>query len=1646
MNPQSDFVPDPPDDEISRGGWIADMERLFGPDRPHQTIVGGPQTGKSNLLAQFARAHKGHAISYFPDNSPVCYLPHHYLYVLCIQMAEILDKKEPSTSSSLEQLVRIYSSLSAKLQSQSKATGTRYYYVIDGIERFLVGTEGNRIVDYFPPRLGSGVYMLSSLFEGDKRRFPLDKIGTDSAPRRFELQETEWFLAKASRSKEQTQRIYDICQGHPGYLRLIKQSPDLGAEINIGNLPAELKELATSRVEIAKRQMQEHQLAAVDLMAAIPVSVPMTLLERACGSLTEADIAAIVESGLAVRTNGGLDLGISNPVLREAVVVHSRLDKAAAAKQLIEAAKDARSSDSPLLNILLQVSKDYDAISSTLAPTSLVMSIQTSPSAIPDIMARTKLASDLAFEHDYSLDLIRWALVTSIRKSFVLHVSSRPEIEALLALRRFDEAHQQLNQIPDVYARVIALCRAVTSERLAGVPPRREAEEEIRNLLTLVPYSELDRDSLEELALEVFPVFSDEAERILQRLDANNVSDLVEEWSREESKTQQAQISPARERLVSLMGRQLLRNPSMDLGSSWLRSLSFLELTSKLQGMSSTRGKARMIRRWCEVQDRTVDILPAVSLWIDTVINDEDTTIHLSSLRSLADALRIRTPLGSGQSVAERINTLASSQLVAPQEEWIKCRLAIAEILGSSSLSDGIARTLEIVEHIVDRHVDLDVEVFCLARAWLALNRMGTRVDDPALLNVRSRFQIRLNELLKSSAEHLELLDETIGMLTEIDPAVSLITASLLNTRSRRSMATISILMQLARHKMAEDVASPMVDALSMLDSNGIASKSSVVVVMAELIQARKMGVHAKNFDVLLTVAEGSNNPRDKALIFTDLHIIAKRLGLSPRLNLLESAEVAWNQEQKLPSKIALGYNMVALLAKHEPEFSGQFHARVRQIANTKLGNLAQGELGLCYQRLIETSIRLLRIADLDDPEVALSGFHLRIDRLVAPEVQAIVYAKLISRIHQLGRSDIGYELIRQFLIPKVEALTSREAYDQAMWFSFPLWFDYDDRAALLAADKMLAAHKQSALYVGVLWHLTHFYLGNPTPNTGFISQKTSIRSLRTATRLLSGISHDADFLQAVEAIAAALSSSFEQDVIDLAMANDVLGEIERAIDSNLPDMENIQHHGYVILARVEVILAKTRMHIVQSNRNGSSRLMIPETQNKWNQIFEQSRSLENIADRLYVQAEIARRIGTLPPQWKGDKLFTRSLKTAAITMASQARLELNAIPTMLDRCDRMAALAEACHSLSKSDLAELIISELTSLMKQLSGASRDEVHSLAIQSAYKVSPRLAEDMADKLKIRQPETIRLAVDADLLVRRLVSDPANLQNIDSSVVQLDDIVSRAVQDYLSGISGGRIYCPPSRLVNSWLLRVQQCDTDAINMVINWSISVFASSNNESNLPSFVMSLELADIVHALAQVGTTLAPTSDVDADVGAPRKRKIHALEMGERERARRLVRNWLEKNCNGYLTICDPFFTLDGIEWLLSVPIDCIVTIVTCDRELGSCFDADARTRLQEELRHRWSQISQHRMPQLTLFVVNKAEEGTFHDRALATRNAVLVLGQSLEGLGNQIATLTELYDQEAEEFEDKYIVGMLSQPYWIRKGVSPLIVQPNR
>jgi hypothetical protein len=64
------LVPPAPSDEISRDDLIRQITGDFKPDCQRQMVVGGPQTGKTNLLAQFIREFPNECIGKFSIYSP----------------------------------------------------------------------------------------------------------------------------------------------------------------------------------------------------------------------------------------------------------------------------------------------------------------------------------------------------------------------------------------------------------------------------------------------------------------------------------------------------------------------------------------------------------------------------------------------------------------------------------------------------------------------------------------------------------------------------------------------------------------------------------------------------------------------------------------------------------------------------------------------------------------------------------------------------------------------------------------------------------------------------------------------------------------------------------------------------------------------------------------------------------------------------------------------------------------------------------------------------------------------------------------------------------------------------------------------------------------------------------------------------------------------------------------------------------------------------------------------------------------------------------------------------------------------------------------------------------------------------------------
>jgi len=1636
MNHSSPFTPSSPIDEISRNGWVTDVENNFSPSCTHQTVIGSALSGKTNLLAQFAHHYGENVICYFIDSSPISRTLHHYLFALCSQISELLGKPEPRDGISLDELRSLYSSLSTNLIKHANSTHTKYYYVIDGIEQFRAGIEGSRILDCYPPKLGTGVYLLSSLFEGSREEFSGDNIGQLVQVRRFEVHETEKFLSDLGLNHVQVKTIQSKCQGLPGYLRIIKQAKKTDNQFDVDSVPNELKDLLNKQLQTALKQLTESQIHVLHCSSAVPVALPVKVISAVCEIFNaEIDIPPLIATGLLEYQGIKKYLGISSLIFRETIEAYLKPDKSNLASRLLEKAQQICPEDTSLINSLLHVSGDYEAVKLLLSPDQIVLAVQTSPSAIPDIVARTRIATGIANEQERLADLMTWALMTSVRKSFVSHVSDRPEIPALIALKKYDLAYAKVISIPDEYARILALCQLLADENLNRIPSQQGWLEKLRELLTRLPFDTLDRDSIEQLATAIFPLLPDESDRLLQKLEAVGLIDLFQtESSQEGIETS----SKDKSRLMSVLFKRVGYQAAASAGDSWLASLSYEDLLLELSKVTSKGGRLRMLRRWCEVQRIDVNVIEAINAWLNLIVDSSELSIFMGSLRSIAEVLLRRVRLHPVHATAERIEELTKTLLQAPYEEWIKCRMAIVEICSKNDQIIGKQKVYGILKLVDEKPFDLDIQVFCLVRAWLALKRIGVGESDISIVKIREDFQERLNHLLSSSAEHLELLNETIRVLTDIDPEIALITAYELNTRTRRVEAIASILLHLTQGDMGIDVSTSLTAALQSLASIDLSRHDAVLSGMLSQVKLAKTLIHGSIYAVFQSAIERSSSHSQKALMYADLLVIANNSGINTSQYLRATIIEAWDQALHLPQKLGSGYEIVVVLANLNPEFANEFYDRVQSAANTDVGNLAQGSLGVAYQRLIDGAIRLLRRSDLDDSKIALDNFDRLIERLVAPEVQAVVYTKLASHIYNLGLHTVTNDVIRTKILPVIKRINNTIVREHCICFAYPLIHEYDESIAREYLTTVSSLNKQQGFVNAAIWSICHYYLGDPPPDSSRISSRIDPGNIRKSISFLSEIKYDTTFYGVTIAISSAIAQAYENDRIDLQQAVDFLGLIGQAIHNNLPDTQNICHDGYVVLSRLWLIHAKTRIYLYQSRRNITSRLRPADLQSEWEKIIASAQSVPNVADRVFVQAEVAHAMGNLPTQMTGDKQLFRSITKMSLEVINQARSGLLLIPTLLDRCERMITVAEAYASLAKTDELTAILDEVAKQAKKLSGATRDEILASCIQAAFRAGSDSAEKLVQLLDKRRDSKFDTVIDSELFLRKLISNPNHLSAINTDAHNVNDIVGRSIQTYLSDLAGGQIFLHPQKLGLNWLTVAQQCNPDVSFQVVDWAIKVFDQQLRLSGDFSYQLMLRTADLAMKLAQIGTANESRSLEDPMLTGERLRHVHAFAHGDHDRAIEKIASWLRLNAKTYLIICDPYFDLDSIKLLKNIPLECIVTVVTCDNKIkGTAREIEAI------LKKEWTLTSRLQMPETLLYIVSMSELGSFHDRAFATDNSVLHIGQSLNGLGNQIGSITELYGDLAEEYENEHIERMHSVSFWSKKQIKYTRVQ---
>lgn len=1617
------LLPPVPSTEIPRGPLVKQIAAAFGQDCQQQKVIGAPQTGKTNLLAQFVREHSGLCISYFITPSPLTQRQHTFLYSMCLQLSVCLDTSPPPANIGLEDLKSLFSTMSFRLAERAKMRSIQYYYVIDGLERGLQGLPDDRIVDLFPletsPR---SPYLLYSCRSERLGELPDCMECPARRPMSFNRLESKTYLAELGLTSEDIDRVHDKYEGVPGYLKIIREAKLADPEFDLESAPERLDRLVRQHVDLAVQASSDSVVACLEILAAAPTSLPIQLLADFADVADSALTECLQRTGLVNWDTQDGRVECSNELIRDSLRERMGQRLSAVVGDLSEHVKERYPDEEYLLTLLLREARDYEGLRDTLTGKAIVSAIDNTRDT-SSVLRRLRLASEMARQNDEVDDLIRWSLTVAAAKSFVSHALSSEEIGALLSIGSFQDALSRAYAMPEKSVKIRLLARAYAAKKVSGERLRRSTLDELGGMVKSLDLEGLDKEVAEKIAIDLLPVLPDIAFSLLEETIGKGEERSIVEVAIGALETRLEEAQRERDSSMHARDREELGHVA-DLLSSWLDGLSLSRLLEELKSVENTRAREYVIRQWCRQNAESEEVGQGIDLWLDTVIEDGDCIVPLRSLRHISEVVT-EVPLCDRLRLVDRLRVPAFTALDSPKQEWVRFHLNLAEALVTVDKKNARARITEVHKEVVGSSLDLDVEVFCLARVWAAISHVFPE-DSQWASDVERLFDKAFRCLLGASAEQYEAVVKTLQSLIRVDPVCALTAASELNTHSRRSRAIIAVLETTLRDCGQQDLAAFIDSALEDLNKR---ERVFALDRVTSRLNALSSALCTSNLHRLLDYAEEITDPAIKCRILGNLAVLSADISPEQAIGIMERAISAWKEEEDLRVRLSLGFRMVEKTSELDLDRAKQLCEEVRRLRFQPGSALAIGELGPLFRETIDLAIRAVTLKDLSDSDLAVQQLEQLISRIPARVTQVHLFARLAATAYRVGLDQYAHSLVRTRVIRGIEQVRSEYDRNVAVRFSLPVIFEYDVETARRLAAPLPYPERDRAWQEAVFWSLCRSFLGDHKLDPKDIRVRNDYPRLKMTIEAANEIHHDVLFCGAIEAIAKCVKNSVKSK-IDRMQALDILLQLDQLALSQLPERDvNIKHDGYLILAQAYVHGVRSHIYRTARRKRGMSK---SEIGRRWLAIAEDARDIPNIADCVFVMALIA---AEMLSYYSDDLGPARDLLEEADSLIAD-------IPTLIDRVDRLQTIAESYSLLSDTTQAEVILEKAFELASQLEGASADDRLGVLVQAAHQVDPQLADELVSRLDTRLPEAMIHPATVTFNVERLISAPSKLCELREACIMTGAVLGKAAQKLLRDFAAGKGTVVHTSVLEDWLMRASLQHPRVTIDVAHWVTESLhrkgAKPSRESRLDTFVDIAQLTAELARWVSEAETLEGVPEAVHDSFPGLNARVISFGAGEVERARKWLQNWLVENVDGYLKICDPYFGIEQIEYLKYVPLDCKVLIVTTDRGLDPRGGPE---KVEHRLKTHWSELASRALPSLQVLIIPRRLESKFHDRAIITSRAGLDIGQSLNGIGKSRGKITVLSEEDARELESVYVDEMLSNATWFMEGVHPTV-----
>lgn len=1599
-----------PDNEIFRESIIRNLAAMFNSKKTVILIEGPYSSGKTILLSQFSRFYSDRTISYFIKEDYWVSNVSGFLIDMCEQMLQISElnkdgKLDDLSISDLNEsdLKRLFRKLYLNLISQAKKLKGPFYFVIDGLNLLQNNYGEESILKYLPTGDSAGIYVLVSSIKGEKYNFSYEIIPMQL----FAREEAEKYLSDCL-GKNQISKVYDACDGMPGYLEEIRRQIREDTPISFEKLPEGFNNLLEK--EWIKLNIDINVTNILSILTYFNNSIDYDALKNIL--TLEDDVIDTIISNISFikfnKDNNSIELVKAyRPFLSEKL----KNNQLNVYNYLINYYEKNTDDQKYFLHLpsLYEKVNDYESLVKLLNVDSIMRFLGTEKKFFL-VRRNFHILSEMAYQKK-EYQRLTWS---SLAESFFVRLITNPpafenEIKALLSLNDIDKALKLSNSsvLPeDRLELLVIVCKHMTEKNISIPNDLYKILEETIDLIDNIDcFSEKMIDKLFYLCSELFSLKVELGEKLLNHIGKDdNIADIISLIENVNKKI-----------LDSLESNDLFLDSINNISIEELSSISIKNLYSiegsdihslieQVDKISNIQLKIHLLQSWCNVNKENPNVLIVINKTLLVMSETEIYTPTLADLRKLAQSLQNNNIKEDISKIINEIDILKTTAIRSPIDEFVRLELILATIEKRLAIGNAESRLYE-VYLILDEVSDYDQRCIVLIRMLISLKDILP--DDNVLRNeIKNQLRKDYMKLLECSAEHYHATKIVLEILTLYDHHLAIYFASLLNLEIRRDSAYARIIFVYVSNRSEDYNLNFIIDNVVKI-KNPHKKEYLIVNILKQISNNTKyLNKYYKLFK-LVEMLE-SNIGRSYALSYY-LSIIEKYED-SKVDNLKISLIQSIDKIDSLMHRQNVAFTVVSIVSNYK-DLALKIFERAIQYKNYSA--LSDNRLYELYIESCELAISM--VPDIiRDPEYneKIGLIYKAIELIPSSYQRSSLTCDLALRALLTGREDIFNEYAK-VVLEIIEKCLDDESIIASTVYISPLLYEYERTLFFEKIESLNDTYRTIALN-----RVVKFLLSGQLPDVIVdmekIKRNVDFPTALKVCELLNKMNDDVSIYSAISSLTNLLidhGKNFKSILIDkhlLIIAEKLSGIIKQ----KLPDKKNIKHQGYVITCNACVSKIRDLNKTARSNKKWNDICL------SWGELGRKALEIENPADRAYILKCNAINANIGQPNYSEKFL-------------GEAEDCLSLINNHIDRIERYNVVAKGYAEISNYKAFEDLLEKSIEMAKIISNSEyRDQLIGEIIESAYSYNPTFANDIAGKAdnfsnKINPHEKV--------IELNLHSNPQKIEQYGNK--KFGAILNRSLRNILKSVYSGRSIIQHDDVIARWIYNSLGQDFDTVKLATTWLIENTIISKKSINDRSYLNILfnGIIQLLHMTLQTNSVLSQTVatiNKENSLNNILLPNVVIFSVGQKKEELSWVMSWLAKNTKNYVKIYDPYFSENDLELLRALSTDIRVQILTS-------IKIEKLNNIQERYKKMWHSICDQKPPETHIFTfATNSGQTPMHDRYIVTDDSGLKIGTSINGFGNKDTSITFMNNEEKTEIERKIIDSFISNPPYSYKG----------